>query len=50
MRCHVPYSTRIVDLCGIGKARYATTDAHKYEDYVVTDAPAPPAAPVPPQA
>jgi hypothetical protein len=25
---------------GSGKARYATTDARKYEDYVVTDAPA----------
>jgi hypothetical protein len=31
----------LIDLCGIGKARYATTDARQYEDYVVTDAPAP---------
>lgn len=34
--------------CGVGKALCATTDARQYEDYVVTDAPAPPAAPVPP--
>jgi hypothetical protein len=32
-------------LCAIGKARYATTDARQYADYVVTDTPAP--APVP---
>ncbi|WP_345126784.1 hypothetical protein [Hymenobacter antarcticus] len=35
------------NLCGIGKARYATTDARKYEDYVVTDTPAPAVVPVP---
>ena len=40
----------LMDLCATGKALYATTDARKYQDYVVTDAPAPPAAPVPPQA
>ncbi|MBF9220191.1 hypothetical protein [Hymenobacter ruricola] len=40
----------LIDLCAIGKARYATTDARKYEDYVVTDAPAPGAGPVPPKA
>ena len=40
----------LMDLCGIGKALYATTDARKYQDYVVTDAPAPPTPPVPPQA
>ncbi|MBF9142298.1 hypothetical protein [Hymenobacter properus] len=33
----------LIDLCAIGKARYATTGARKYEDYAVTDAPAPPA-------
>ncbi len=32
----------LIDLCGIGKALYATTDARKYQDYVVTDTPAPP--------
>ena len=32
--------------CSIGKARYATTDARKYDDYVVTDAPAPTTLPV----
>ena len=32
-----------------GKALYATTDARQYADYVVTDTPAPPAAPGPPQ-
>ncbi|MDB5268085.1 MAG: hypothetical protein JWP58_1125 [Hymenobacter sp.] len=42
--------TELIDLCGIGKALYATTDARKYADYVVDDAPAPPAAPGPPQA
>ncbi len=36
--------TALIDLCGIGKARYATTDARKYDDYVVTDTP-PPAVP-----
>ncbi|WP_345053401.1 hypothetical protein [Hymenobacter glaciei] len=36
--------TELIDLCGIGKALYATTDARKYADYVVTDTP-PPAAP-----
>ena len=40
----------IIDRCGIGKALYATTDARKYEDYVVTDAPAPAVVPVPPKA
>lgn len=39
--------TELTDLCSIGKARYATTDARKHEDYVVTNAPA---APGPPQA
>ena len=42
--------TELIDLCGIGKALYATTDARKYEDYVVTDTPAPAAPPVPPKA
>ena len=32
------------------QALFATTDARKFEDYVVTDTPVPPAAPVPPQA
>ena len=27
--------------CGTEKARYATTDARQYQDFVVTDAPAP---------
>jgi len=40
----------LVALCGVGKALYATTDARKYQDYVVDDSPAPPAAPVPPVA
>lgn len=40
----------LIDLCGIGKALYATTDARKYDDYVVTDAPAPGAAPGPGEA
>ena len=40
----------LIDLCGIGKALYATTDAHKYDDYVVTDAPAPGATPGPGEA
>lgn len=42
--------TELIDLCGIGKALYATTDARKYEDYVVTDTPPPAAPPVPDQA
>ena len=33
-----------------GQALYATTDARQYADYVGTNTPAPPAAPVPPQA
>ena len=33
--------TELIDLCGSGKALYATTDARKYADYVVTDTPAP---------
>ncbi|MFC6224431.1 hypothetical protein ACFP2F_14365 [Hymenobacter artigasi] len=33
---------------GSGQARYATTDARKYQDYVVTDTAAPPAALGPP--
>ena len=37
-------------ICGVGKALYATTDARKYEGYVVNDTPAAPAAPVPPVA
>jgi len=40
----------LIDLCGIGKALYATTDARKYDDYVVTDAPAPGATPGPGEA
>lgn len=40
--------TELIDLCGIGKALYATTDARKYQDYVVTDTPAPAVPPVPP--
>ena len=39
--------TALTDLCGIGQARYATTDARHYQDYVVTDTPAPPAPPQP---
>ena len=39
--------TELILLCAVGKALYATTDARKYEDYVVTDTPAPAAAPVP---
>ena len=31
----------LIDLCGIGKARYATTDARKYQGYAVTDTPVP---------
>ena len=30
----------LIALCAIGKARYTTTDARKYDDYVVTDTPA----------
>ena len=40
----------LIALCAVGKALYATTDARKYEDYVVTDTPAPVAPPVPPAA
>jgi hypothetical protein len=42
--------TELIDLCGIGKALYATTDARKYQDYVVDDTPAPAVAPVLPRA
>ena len=42
--------TELIDLCGIGKALYATTDARKYADYVVTDTPPPATPPVPPKA
>ena len=42
--------TELIALCAVGKALYATTDARKYDDYVVTDAPAPSAPPVPPAA
>ena len=42
--------TELIDLCAVGKALYATTDARKYQDYVVTDTPAPPAVPVVPKA
>ena len=38
--------TELIDLCGIGKALYATTDARKYEDYVVTDTPVSAVVPV----
>ncbi|WP_210518576.1 hypothetical protein [Hymenobacter terricola] len=41
--------TELIDLCGIAKALYATTDARKYADYVVTDAPAPGGGAVPPK-
>jgi hypothetical protein len=37
----------LIDLCAIGKARYAATDARQYADYVVTDASAPGAPPQP---
>ena len=40
----------LVDLCAIGKALYATTDARKYADYVMNDTPAPPTDTVPPKA
>ncbi|GAB3849960.1 hypothetical protein GCM10028822_14640 [Hymenobacter terrigena] len=40
----------LIDLCAIGKALYATTDARKYADYVVDDTPAPPTDTMPPQA
>ena len=33
--------TELIDLCGIGKTRYATTDARKYQGYAVTDTPVP---------
>ncbi|MDQ2771601.1 MAG: hypothetical protein M3Y54_14010 [Bacteroidota bacterium] len=39
--------TELIDLCGIGKALYATTDARKYQDYVVADTPAPATPPAP---
>ena len=42
--------TELIDLCGIGKALYATTDARKYQDYVVADTPAPAAPPAPAKA
>ena len=42
--------TELIALCGVGKALYATTDARKYQDYVVTETPAPAVAPVPPVA
>ena len=35
----------LMDLCGIGKALYATTDARRYQDYVVSEAPAPAGVP-----
>lgn len=38
--------TELIDLCGSGKALYATTDARQHAGYVVTDTP----APGPPQA
>ena len=34
----------------VGKAHYAQTDARKFQDYVVNDAPTPAAPPVPPAA
>ena len=40
----------LVDLCAIGKAPYATTDARKYADYVMNDTPAPPTDTLPPKA
>ena len=42
--------TELMALCAVGKALYATTDARKYQDYVVTETPAPAVAPVPPVA
>ena len=39
--------TELIDLCGIGKALYATTDARKFQEYVVTDTPAPAKQPAP---
>ena len=42
--------TELIALCAVGKALFATTDARKYDDYVVTDTPAPAVAPVPPVA
>ncbi|MBC8084748.1 MAG: hypothetical protein H7Z21_16235, partial [Hymenobacter sp.] len=42
--------TELIDLCAVGKALYATTDARKYQNYVVMDTPAPVAAPAPPKA
>ena len=40
----------LMAICSIGKALYAQTDARKFQDYVVHDAPAPGAPPVPPAA
>ena len=37
---------KLIGLCAIGQARYATTDASQHAGYVVTD---PPATPVSPQ-
>jgi hypothetical protein len=37
----------LIDLCAIGKARYATTEARKYPGDALTDAPAPRAPPQP---
>ena len=42
--------TELIALCAVGKALYATTDARKYQDYVVNETPAPAVAPVPPVA
>ena len=42
--------TELIALCAAGKALFATTDARKFEDYVVTDTPVPAVVPMPAKA
>ena len=42
--------TELIAPCAVGKALFATTDARKFEDYVVTDTPVPAVVPVPAKA
>ena len=42
--------TELIALFAVGKALFATTDARKFENYVVTDTPVPAVVPVPAKA
>ena len=42
--------TELIALCAVGKALYATTDARKFQDYIVNETPDLAVAPVPPVA